>query len=90
MRAAMRATFVLRAALLLASSGAQQHGRFSRRFHARPSFAGQERLWRADRPIGLEGVNRSFLPSLTDLEAQPLVRKAKFFARHCAHCRAFA
>ena len=87
-------------ALLLASSGAQQHGRFSRRFHARPSFAGQERLWRADRPIGLEGVNRSFLPSLTDLEAQPLVRKAKFFARdlrnwgryakalRCAQCRA--
>ena len=81
MRAVTTALLPRAAPLLAALGAAQHHGRFSRRFHARPSFAGQERTWRADRPVGLDGVNRSWLPSPTELEAQPLVRRSKQFAR---------
>ena len=81
MRAVTTALLPRAAPLLAALGAAQHHGRFGRRFHARPSFAGQERTWRADRPVGLDGVNRSWLPSPTELEAQPLVRRSKQFAR---------
>ena len=81
MRAVTTALLPRAAPLLAALGAAQHHGRFSRRFHARPSFAGQERTWRADRPVGRDGVNRSWLPSPTELEAQPLVRRSKQFAR---------
>ena len=84
--------------LLLTTTRAQR--RFSRRFHARPSFAGQERFRRADRAACLDGLNRSWLPSAAALEAQPLVGRATQFARdlrawgryaaalRCARCRA--
>ena len=55
--------------------------RHNRRFRKPPSFAGHYLEWKAERRIGLAGLNTTWVPPVQELMTQPLVRERKRFAK---------
>ena len=51
--------------------------RHNRRFRAAPSFAAHGLEWKADKPIGIENLNTSWVPSTRELMQQKLVRERR-------------
>lgn len=62
-----------------------RRNRFNKRFKHAPSYGHKEHEWKADKPIGLAGINNSWVPPLEEFMRQPLVVRRRDFARALKH-----